>query len=546
MKKYLVLSLMLIMASATSWAYSGGDGSAENPYQIATTNDLIELSKTKADWESNNFILTADIIFPKDETTFDWNGDGVVDFDGEDSLGFSPIGDDTMSYVGSFDGKHFSVVNLFIFRPEQNGIGVFKGINSSIFLNIGIVDCNITGNFYVGSLCGSINSSIINNCYSTGIISGNGKVGGLVGASWDKNKISYCYSYVDVSGVSTIGGLIGLNKSLVSNCSATGKISCSYYPAGGLVGCNSSHAEIKDCFATGSVDGVIAVGGLVGYQEYFAEIHYCYATGDVSGQSQIGGLVGRNEASTINISYALGNVSGYNSIGAFVGENSGTREDISTPTPSIIKNCYARGNVSRNQNNGKRFGGFCGANYYAEIWNCYSTGSVDCGDILSHGFLGAGEETSYTSNFFDAEVSNQKTDSINAATPKTTSEMKTQNTFTDAGWDFETIWAISPDINNGYPHFIDGVSAISEDLAQSDNSIFCYPNPVSRGTILNIDLDNQMNDYNVKLYDSNGLFLIEYKNTNFIQIPNDISAGTYFIVIESEGNIFGFDKIIIE
>jgi len=31
--------------------------------------------------------------------------------------------------------------------------------------------------------------------------------------------------------------------------------------------------------------------------------------------------------------------------------------------------------------------------------------------------------------------------------------MQTQSTFTDAGWDFDTIWSIGGAINNGYPYF---------------------------------------------------------------------------------------------
>ena len=56
-------------------------------------------------------------------------------------------------------------------------------------------------------------------------------------------------------------------------------------------------------------------------------------------------------------------------------------------------------------------------------------------------------------NFFDAsvDVSNQTTGL--GATAKTTAEMKNQSTFTDAGWDFASIWRIDPDYNDGYPGF---------------------------------------------------------------------------------------------
>lgn len=57
----LFLSYRFILLAGT---YSGGSGTLGDPYKIATTSDLIELSKTQADWiAGKNFIQTADIVF---------------------------------------------------------------------------------------------------------------------------------------------------------------------------------------------------------------------------------------------------------------------------------------------------------------------------------------------------------------------------------------------------------------------------------------------------------------------------------------------------
>jgi hypothetical protein len=37
---------------------------------------------------------------------------------------------------------------------------------------------------------------------------------------------------------------------------------------------------------------------------------------------------------------------------------------------------------------------------------------------------------------------------------KTTAEMQTESTFTDAGWDFDTVWGIGGSVNGGYPYLL--------------------------------------------------------------------------------------------
>ena len=41
--------ILLIAATTLTWAYSGGTGTALDPYQIANTADLIDLSNATAD-----------------------------------------------------------------------------------------------------------------------------------------------------------------------------------------------------------------------------------------------------------------------------------------------------------------------------------------------------------------------------------------------------------------------------------------------------------------------------------------------------------------
>ena len=52
--------LLLAIVSTATAKYSGGSGTAQDPYQIATAADLISLGETPADYDKH-FLLTADI-----------------------------------------------------------------------------------------------------------------------------------------------------------------------------------------------------------------------------------------------------------------------------------------------------------------------------------------------------------------------------------------------------------------------------------------------------------------------------------------------------
>jgi hypothetical protein len=130
----------------------------------------------------------------------------------------------------------------------------------------------------------------------------------------------------------------------------------------------------------------------------------CYFTGSVTGNWQVGGLVGGN-VGTITDCYSAGSVVGYGIVGGLVGGNEGI------------------------------------------ITVCYSAGSVD-GNNYVGGLVGRNYEGTVSDSFWDIRTSDCNTSA--GGTPKTTSEMKTINTFTEAGWDFVEIWGIGE--NQTYPY----------------------------------------------------------------------------------------------
>ncbi len=175
-----------------------------------------------------------------------------------------------------------------------------------------------------------------------------------------------------------------------------------------------------------SISGSNNVGGLAGYN--YSIISYCYTSGAINGNQNVGGICGSNysyNSSKINNSYSHCTVNGsLGSAGGFVGGNSGS-----------ISNCYSTGAVS---GTGSYVGGFCGFDNMSTFSNCFWD-NVTSGQSSSHGGTG-----------------------------KTTSEMKTQSTFT--GWDFTTVWSISSGVNNGYP-YLQTVSPLPVELSSFTASV---------------------------------------------------------------------------
>ena len=229
------LGIMLIMSLALSSSliagtYSGGSGTSGDPYQISNTADLIELSKTSGDW-SKYFIQTADISFNADESQVDWDDDGTATWDADDQLGFSPIGNSTTKFTGSYDGGGYTIDNLFINRPSTENVGFFGytdrdwGQGRSYIRNLGLEDVNITGGVRIAGLVGRAMSDI-SYCYVTGSITGSAGNSAAAGITAQSHyPITDCYSTASVSAVYEAAGFVSYNNNSIDNCYSTGAVS---------------------------------------------------------------------------------------------------------------------------------------------------------------------------------------------------------------------------------------------------------------------------------------------------------------------------------
>jgi len=230
-----------------------------------------------------------------------------------------------------------------------------------------------------------------------------------------------------------VGALAGKNYGIITNASSSGTITPKL-EGGGLVGSNFGTIQNSSSSANifPSPSGNNMIGGLVGIN--YDAIIESFSTGTINPSangSAFGGLVGSNWPSgTIDRSYSTSTVNPAQDIaGGLVGNNYG-----------LINDCYATGTVTGVD----KIGGFIGDQADETITNSYSIGVVIESGSVFGGF--AGDGSSCNDSFWDTETSEEAASAC-GATGKTTTEMQTASTFTDAGWDTGT-WNL---VNDSYP-----------------------------------------------------------------------------------------------
>jgi len=291
--------------------------------------------------------------------------------------GWEPLGilGGDASFTGTFDGQGYEIRDLFINRPDQIRIGLFGMIDfGAVMKNLGVVNVTVIGDRIVGGLAG-FNWATISNSYSTGSVTGNEEVGGLVGDNVG-GTLRNCYSIASVTGENDVGGLVGQNEATTVNDSY-------------LIG------TVSDSYSKGNVTGQSSIGGLVGAIVHRVMVENSYSDGSVTGNTHVGGLVALDEFSTVSNSYSTASVTGSWKVGGLVGHND----------DGTVSNSYSTGSVTGNSS----VGGLVGYNEYGTVNN----------------------------SFWDTETSGQSTS--DGGTGKTTAEMQDIVTFSGAGWNIVAV-----------------------------------------------------------------------------------------------------------
>ncbi|MDA3844738.1 MAG: T9SS type A sorting domain-containing protein [Candidatus Kapabacteria bacterium] len=424
--------------------------------------------------------------------TKDWN----------EGKGFDPIGDydreiDSIGFMGGLNGNGHTINELFINRVTENNVGLFgciyeDGNVRDVFLN----NANIKGAVSVGLFAGTIRTKFadiwIENCHSEGTVEGAARIGGFCGETYaflGEIVINNCSSIANVSGNNAVGGFSGKND---GNGDSVNIRFCS-----------------SNCVVFGVDPGQKSIGGFSGYdQAAFGEVNIqqCISTGSVKGDDRAGGFIG----SCLRITYincaSLCSVEGIGHIGGFVGKIVA----INVPFPSLLMNCYSIGSVKGSFN----VGGFCG-------------------------IIEADEKDDIKYSYFDNETSGKEIS--DGGTGKTTAQMKTRSTFET--WDFDNIWDIDPEINNGYP-FLRCLPTVSVDelISSQIKKLEIYPNP-ARDQIQIVFEEESAIISLVEISDLSGRLILTSK-TDRIDVSL-LSSGIYWVSVESDGEIYS-TKLIVE
>lgn len=165
---------------------------------------------------------------------------------------WTPIGNYTHKYSGTFDGDNHTINGVYIDEWTLTNAGFFGVIKDAEIKNLNFKNTYILGNNIVGGVCGENEGGTISHCSVHGNInSKNNFAGGICGESY--GTISDCFVSAQViANFMYAGGICGVNYNKIENCySSCSSVSSTYYH-GGIFG-GSRSGEIKNCYYDSSI-----------------------------------------------------------------------------------------------------------------------------------------------------------------------------------------------------------------------------------------------------------------------------------------------------
>ena len=481
---------------STAAAFAGGTGTAEDPYQIANGAELAYLASSVNNGETYE---AKNFVLT---ANIDLNG-----------LPWTPIansfsdalfgGSDYRVFAGNFDGKGYTISNVSIGSEttplESDVLGLFGATEGKIS-NLNLDTVSIHGVAKIAS------------GYVIGI------AGGLVGSS--SGFIENCH----VTG-------LAMDMSAPSNGFAAA------YWVGGLVGVLDETQLINECSVSGSITekaGKGSIGGLIGELGKAAKITYSRSDvtvnvkADSRGGANVGGFIGKGNGKTdaetiIRNCYATGNVTG----GAYTGGFAGGLWGLN------IKNCYASGNVSQAAAAMASFVGTDASdpNYYGSITNCFATGSVTGSSPFQYAFAmqDATKRSEITNCYFAEENSSIKNQN-ESATEKPQDEMKNEafaaalnGSDASNGWSFVNGQILCSAEPADYRAVDAAMAAIPADLTVYTDESVAALNTAVDGVVRGKALASQANVNAMAQAIEDAIAALQYKDADYTKVDAAIA-----------------------
>ena len=413
-----LLALLLmaggVMAQNNCWdgtvaeAYSGGDGTPENPYQIANAEQLALLAQQTNNGTGGDacYMLTDNICLNEnpDVDPVLWTPIGHV------------VGNEPPYFTGHFDGNKMIISGLVCQSNSGHGIaGLFGCTNGAEIQNVELRSCRLIGTQHTGALVGHAGLTNISHCYvnDVSVTCENGSAGGLVGflglpygvsqSSNDTCHIVDCHVEQDVSVYGRFsGGLVGQVAeyllwgpsvpSVVTDCIGNA-LMMGTECVGGLVGF-MRNGNMESCRCWNEVHSSQYAGGMMGLG-INVNFNDCQNGANVTGNYQSGGMVGKlyggNITNCENYGWIYGGgAGGISKIGGMVGRYEPDPLLAESPCENFIRNCHNYGDITGSSDEAGGIIGFAAGSGIEKLFivDCSNSGVVVENAYLAGGILG--------------------------------------------------------------------------------------------------------------------------------------------------------------
>ena len=255
----------------TAKDFACGAGTKLSPYVILTAEQLAKLSfvigANEKDYQGKYYKLGADIIL-NDGKIIDEKGALVAD--SSKLHKWTPIGNSSVAFTGTFDGDGHIVSGMFINTTSSHN-GLF-GNSSGTIQNLTVENSWVSGGKYTAGVVGYNVGTIENALNTASITASDNCVGGVVGSSAQRQ---YKYNSIlnkvvnkgIIVGKNNVGGVAGC----VTNVTVDGAENSAPIEGFGYIGGvfggigSSSKNDLKNLRNTGNISGSHFVGGISGH-----------------------------------------------------------------------------------------------------------------------------------------------------------------------------------------------------------------------------------------------------------------------------------------
>lgn len=449
-------------------SFDGGDGSAENPYQIADGAQLAKLAldtNSGVDFSSKHFVLTSDILLNDISL---WNFTSGANSNLAQSwkrwivIG-RPSGNTNIPFTGSFDGDDHIIWGLYndyiysnAYAPgsPSGAVGLFGMLRGTISNTT--VACGLLApiSVSVGAIVGQIEKGSVDNCHVLQVD---------VKPTYAEKIGGICGSFINNDGIEA------------TNCSFEGLIAYDTYnniaqntiAVGGIVGNGEAYESaglVSKCYSKCDLSVLDAIVTLPDGEYYSSHIYaggIC-GTGDIVDSCYginnivVSANTQTDESFEGDLSVSIGGVAGRCNTSIINCGSSGSSEYSGN-----IDNIYVGGIAGILGNNERPMDGW-GHWYQVDATFCYSDVVMKINSIAGTEKMGgisgcAGGEITITNCYYNKGHSDRAVAHTVPQSAVFTDQIKglSDDELCDGSnyynWDFDFMWMTDDKLNNGLP-----------------------------------------------------------------------------------------------